>query len=324
MTLKLEYNLSDVLNGKATQQIENKLIEHVPLKKPLTQLWSRLFYSAFTEGKKGVLVGTQGWLCSREEYFRPKYTETNLTQHIQYIKQVHSKLEEQNIELAVILIPEKIDIYSEYMRDKSAHLENDLYGRILDQLSTDSIIIISPREMLKKAKVESPVFFRTDTHWTPFGADKVARYTANLLSHWRGDQDFESVMAVEETFKGDLLNFIPAGDVWVSQQIKADLIAKPITSLLANDSDALFGDEVPLSTAIVGTSFSANKNWGFHGALQLAMSQEILDYSESGKGPFEPMRALISGNELQNLDVTHILWEIPVRYFVQDRNSSEH
>ncbi len=52
--------------------------------------------------------------------------------------------------------------------------------------------------------------------------------------------------------------------------------------------DALFANtEVPV--ALIGTSYSANPNWNFVGALKEALRSDVVNYAEDGHGPILPM-----------------------------------
>ncbi|WP_100643160.1 alginate O-acetyltransferase AlgX-related protein [Alteromonas facilis] len=318
VSLPLSYSLDDILTGVATTEIEHALTQQIPFKEIVTQAWARANFALFNEGKSGVIVGQNGWLFSREEYFWPYSAENNINANLQFVQHIQQQLSAIDMQLAVILLPEKVSIYAEYAAISSPLSQNNLYEQVAQTLTESSIQVISGKEALTKPLSQQQTFLKTDTHWTPFGAQSVANEAAKRLPSWHGDQVFTTELSQTESVLGDLLNFIPAGDKWLKTRFTPDEININVTSLAAAEFDSLFDDAAPISTALVGTSYSADARWNFHGYLQQALELEIINYAKSGDGPFTPMHNLINTNELQAQGITHILWEIPVRYFIQE------
>lgn len=74
--------------------------------------------------------------------------------------------------------------------------------------------------------------------------------------------------------------------------------------------DALFADnEVPV--ALVGTSYSANPNWNFVGALKEALRSDVVSYAEDGHGPVLPMLSYLKSDAFKNSPPQVLIWEFP-------------
>ena len=81
----------------------------------------------------------------------------------------------------------------------------------------------------------------------------------------------------------------------------------------AAGDDALFADrQIPV--ALVGTSYSANPNWNFLGALQQALRSDVANYAEDGHGPILPMLKYLQSDEFKNSAPQVLIWEFPERY----------
>ncbi|MNY45936.1 Alginate biosynthesis protein AlgX precursor [compost metagenome] len=86
-----------------------------------------------------------------------------------------------------------------------------------------------------------------------------------------------------------------------------------VAETAADTSDALFADnEIPV--ALVGTSYSANPNWNFVGALQQALQSDVANYAEDGHGPVLPMLKYLQSDAFKNSPPQVLIWEFPERY----------
>ena len=85
----------------------------------------------------------------------------------------------------------------------------------------------------------------------------------------------------------------------------------------ADSQDALFADsEVPVT--LVGTSYSANPNWNFVGALKQALRSDVINDSKDGHGPILPMLAYLKSDAFKNTPPQVLIWEFPERYLPVD------
>ena len=81
--------------------------------------------------------------------------------------------------------------------------------------------------------------------------------------------------------------------------------------------DALFANtEVPV--ALIGTSYSANPNWNFVGALKQALRSDVINDSKDGHGPILPMLAYLKSDAFKNTPPQVLIWEFPERYLPVD------
>jgi alginate O-acetyltransferase complex protein AlgJ len=78
--------------------------------------------------------------------------------------------------------------------------------------------------------------------------------------------------------------------------------AKPVTTRCSPTA-------VPV--ALIGTSYSANPNWNFVGALQQALRSDVVNYAEDGHGPILPMLSYLQSDAFKNSPPQVLIWEFP-------------
>jgi len=321
-------SLSEWLQGQWAQRIEAQYDEDFALKSIGVNFWAAVDFLVFREGRSGLVVGRDGWLFSSEEFHRPLAAERSLAKNLEYVSWVKSYLERRGVELVVAPVPAKARIYAPYtgsLRPSAIH--RDLYQRLLANLQVAGVSVFdSHQAMLLQS---APMFFRTDTHWTPAGARVVARGVARRVAQSQagrrinhadldvGHQRFTTERVATRTLQGDLMNFLPLSP-WFDELLPAtDQLA--VYQTYRDSAGDLFAEpDVAPAVALVGTSYSANNDWNFAGALQQAMSNAVINFSASADGPFVPMANFIEKNLPKLQQVQLVVWEIPERYLLVD------
>ncbi len=320
-----------VLNGKWAKAAETQYDKEFPLKRLGTNLWAALDYTLFNEGRPGVVLGRDQWLFSDEE-FKPiangqDYQQENLA----LIQGAREQLQKRGVKLVLAILPAKARLYPEHLGDEApASLHSDLYQRF--HASAEQAGILAPDLLmpLQHAKLQGQVFLRTDTHWTPMGADVVAQNLSAIVAKQAPinaePQQFITESKQPEPYKGDLTSFLPLDPLFSDLLPKPDQLQQRTTRAAdepgAEGDDALFADaQVPV--ALVGTSYSANPNWNFVGALQQALKSDVVSYAEQGHGPIEPMLKYLQSDELKNAPPQLVIWEFPERYLPMKTNLSD-
>ncbi len=304
------------LDGRNARQIEGLYDEKFLMKDWATNAWAALDYQLFNEGRSGVVVGQQGWLFSKEEFVWSPREAANLQVALDEIAAVARQFSAANIQLLPVLLPAKSEIYSEQLVQVNPQLQARLYEQALHGLADRGVAVADLRPLLWRAAKQQEVFLKTDTHWTPFGALRVAQWTAQQLGQEGDGQRFSTEPGEAKPYRGDLLNYIPVAPHFENWGPDADLLASPVT-LDSGGGDDLLADVPAITRLLIGTSYSANEAWNFAGAIKQATGADWVNYAEQGKGPFQPMRTWLADNPLANTEIRQVLWEIPVRYLVQ-------
>ena len=312
--------INDWFKGKVAGQVESHYDDDFPAKDWVTNFWAMLNYQLFEDGRDGVVVGKQEWLYSKEEYEWPLEAKQNLTNNLQLADNIRRHLSAADIALYMVLVPEKVDVYPEYVRLPSMHRSYNLHQQVVEGLQAKKLDFVDPLVALRSAASVQQTFMRTDTHWTPYGATVVAKQVARAFPSLSGVQKYTTEVKEINSYRGDLLKFISVEPYFTEYGPKAEQLEQLKTERIEEgdgDVRGLFDDEEAVKVALVGTSYSANESWNFGGALKQSLGNDIFSLAKEGKGPFVPLLELIESGELSDLGVQEIIWEVPVRYFIQ-------
>ncbi|MFF7705826.1 alginate O-acetyltransferase [Pseudomonas sp. NPDC007930] len=310
-----------VLNGKFTHAVEGHYDDEFPIKRLGTNLWAAVDYKLFQEGRPGVVLGRDQWLYTDEEFNPVAHGDQLEADNFALMRGVAERLKAQNIKLVMAVVPAKARVYPEHIgSEQPAALHADLYQQLHAQLAQAGIAAPDLLAPLEQGKQQGQVFLRTDTHWTPMGADLVAKQLGGFIQA-NTPLDASPVQYVTEAgpvqpYKGDLTNFLPLDPLFSNLLPKPDDLSQHTTKPAADGSgggDDLFGaSAVPV--ALVGTSYSANPHWNFLGALQQSLHSDVVNYAEDGHGPFPPMLKFLQSDGFKNNPPQVVIWEFPERY----------
>ncbi|MGV6397515.1 alginate O-acetyltransferase [Pseudomonas caspiana] len=310
-----------VLNGKWTKAAETHYDEEFPIKRLGTNLWAALDYKLFNEGRPGVVLGKDQWLYTDEEFDAVANGEQNEADNLAIIQGVRDALKAQGTQLILAIIPAKTRLYPEHIGDnKPASLHTDLYQQFHAQAAQAGLVAPDLLAPLQGAKQHGQVFLRTDTHWTPMGAEVVAQQLGAVVAQQTplsGEPEKFVTQAKETTpYKGDLTNFLPLDPLFSNLLPQPDQLQQRSTDPVATDAqgdEALFADN-SVAVGLVGTSYSANPNWNFVGALKQALHSDVVNYAEDGHGPILPMLKYLQTDAFKSSPPQVLIWEFPERY----------
>ncbi|MFJ4543863.1 alginate O-acetyltransferase [Pseudomonas sp. NPDC088885] len=311
-----------VLNGRWTKAVETHYDDEFPIKRLGTNLWAALDFKLFNEGRPGVGRGRDQWWDSDEEFNPIVNEELNLQGNYALVEGVRQTLKEKGVKLVMAIVPAKVRLYPEHLGEvKPASIHENLYQDFHARVAADKILapdLLKPFQQAKQSGQQ--VFLRTDTHWTPEGAEVAANTLAKTIADkfpLSGEpQRFVTTPAEKVTHKGDLRLFLPLDPLFENLMPAQEPLQKRNT-VAAGDQpagdDALFAsNEVPV--ALVGTSYSANPNWNFVGALKQALHSDVVSYAEDGHGPILPMLSYLKSDDFKNSPPQVLIWEFPERY----------
>lgn len=320
-----DLELSDLsfVKGEMSGAINDFYKSNLPHREPSIDLIGAARYLTLDTGRDGIVVGNNGWFFTKEEFETSMDAEQSLQYTFDRISEFKRELEKRNIELVIVPLPAKSDIYPEKLTTfQHASAVSDRYIEFLDGLRDIGIVTISSREALLEAKSDHPVFLKTDTHWSPFGASKVAKEVAMSLpveDYGIEPSEFELDKAGEVSFWGDLTTYITSEDlapyIGLNKENTELFVAQTQSEELVSD---LFGDDDRHDVVLIGTSYSANENWSFVEQLKAELSVDVLNLSEEGKGPGTPMLNYINGDLIDEYETRIVIWEFPVRYIGQE------
>ncbi len=302
------------LRGGRTAEVTRLYNDGFLLKDVGIDLFGVVGWTLFGEGRPGVLVGSDGWLFSVEEFETDGGSRERLALAVKRIGAVRDDLAARGVGLLVALVPAKARIHPERLGGLAWPPEPA--GRLAaagEALAGAGVEFVDLSGPMAALAAREPAFLATDTHWTPAGAGAAAAALAGRLAG-RADlgpsADFALSPGTPGIHRGDLMRFIRLGP------LEGILGPDPdrITPLVASGGpDDLLGEaEIPV--ALVGTSYSADARWSFEAQLKAALGRDVLNMAEEGRGPFEPMQAFIASGLLAEAPPRLVVWEIPERY----------
>jgi len=322
-------NEFSVLDGGLAKTFESHYDKQFPVKDIGTNVWAALDYVVFGVGRPGVVIGEQDWLYSDEEFKPVADGQQHLRDNLALIRGVRDYLAQRDVQLLLAIVPAKTRLYPEYIGDNHISTRReDLYQRFHREVRQIGIAAPDLLEPLQAGKAEGPVFLRTDTHWTPQGADLVARQLSTTLKRalkLHGEpQTFVTAATERQPYAGDLTRFLPLAPLFEGLMPAPDQLQRYETELQnAGDGiDALLADsEMPV--ALVGTSYSANPNWNFAGALREHLQRDLSNHAQDGQGPILPMLRYLQSDELNDAPAQVVIWEFPERYLPMANDFSD-
>lgn len=301
-------------HGVSQRIYEARFEERFPYGEQLAQGWTAIKLQTFGELSKGAVLGADGVLFTAEEFQQPAQ-EVDFVLALARAKQ---EVEAAGGMLLPLIIPDKVRMRSSAVAYARSQPFETRYVRALAEITAAGLYALD----LRPALAAPDAFMRTDTHWSPKGAEAVAEAVAHSMESlfaqapWK-PQAFETQATGTRAFAGDLTVFADTGG-W---QTRFGVFEEPLTTYetgLTDTEDAALGiglfDEVQVPVALVGTSFSAKEAFHFEGFLKSALGADLINHAQIGHGPFDPMEAFLARLPDEAMPPSLVIWEIPERY----------
>lgn len=320
-----------VLNGKLSHAFEKHYDDEFPVRQFGTNVWAALEYSLFGEGRPGVVIGENDWLYSDEEFKPVADGEQHLRDNLAIIRGVREQLQRHDVQLVLAIIPAKSRLYPEHTgQHQPAALRSDLYQQLRSTARRANIVTPDLLAALQQAKQHGQVFLRNDTHWTPLGAEVAAQQVGaavhRSLSLQGEPQRYITEITGQKDYKGDLTRFLPLDPLFENLLPPPERLqlreTRSTSSADLESGDALFAEQ-HIPVALVGTSYSANPNWNFAGALRQSLGHDVSNHAEDGNGPILPMLRFLQSDALKDAAPQLVIWEFPERYLPMGNDLSD-
>lgn len=137
-------------------------------------------YLSPSKGSEKVIVGKDGWLFYRIDGSPQNYanastlSEAHMQKALAYFNDINDWCKKHNKQFYVLIAPDKNKIYGEYYPEFIKKIRSDDFSlghQMVNYIRENSDVkIIYPYEELKANKDKGLLYFKHDTHWTPWGA----------------------------------------------------------------------------------------------------------------------------------------------------------
>lgn len=198
--------------------------DHLAFKNPLVAFGKLADIRVFGEvTSDSVLMGKEGWMFyklknkmedSLADYQGTNhYSEEELEEFASLLEAAEKKLEQKGIQLVFYMVPNKEQVYSEYMPSsvRVVHPESKA-GLLFDYLKGHTEAdVYYPLEVFKKAKEEwCQIYRKYDTHWNDMGAFMAAQMMIKAIDGEEFGPDSYMSYEIEDrgTFSGDLATML--------------------------------------------------------------------------------------------------------------------
>lgn len=161
--------------GAVTTQFENQLQESLPI-----NFDSVFTYLALREViSRQVVLGEENWLFYKSTSDSDpiadfegsnRYSEDEMQAITNTAAQTQAILENKGIHFAIMIAPNKENIYWEYMPDIYHHADVSSTDILIDYMIQNHVNMISPKEELLENRLKHQLYFSYDTHWNQLGA----------------------------------------------------------------------------------------------------------------------------------------------------------
>jgi alginate O-acetyltransferase complex protein AlgJ len=280
--------------------------------------WNALDLALFGQPPEGVVVGADGWLFTDEEYAASAAAEAHRVAWVALIHEAAARVEAAGVAVVVALVPAKAILVDADQPPLPA-AARARYDATLADLAALGIRTVDLRPAL--SALGEAAWLRTDTHWSPAGAEAAAAAIAatllEVVPDVRGTDPYDRAFLGVEAIEGDLVRLLGLGPLEDALAPDPDVIELSEARSRAAPSNDLFA-AVDLPVAVVGTSYAADPRWNLADRLRTALGRDVLDAAREGVGPLRPLLDYLDGDAWASARPRAVVWEVPVRYLTDD------
>lgn len=217
---KPQFNLHNI--DEYPNQYEIYYNDHIPMKQDIVRLNNYLKYNILGISPANyVIKGKHDWLFynsknkldgdTLSDYLGTNhYTEYELQKIKENLLEKQAYLKERNIEFYLMICPNKMQIYPEYMpnyfiRQQKTTKADELVAYL--EKHTD-LKIIYPKQQLLDSKEERLLYYKWDTHWNEQGAYIGFKLLLDKIGGNKAPELKQLEVSSEAISKGDLSNMI--------------------------------------------------------------------------------------------------------------------
>ncbi len=191
-------NFTTLTNGKFESRFDSYVADQFPGRDGWVSLKSTVdIFSGKTENNR-IYLGKDGYLIQDltlpdEESYQKRIEE------IRSFVSAHS-----NLVSYAMIAPTALSIMRDRLPANAPAADEDaFYDKVKSDLASAGLRVVDPRSALRNAASEDQVYYRTDHHWTTFGAYTAYKALAEELQLPGKDKTFEKKM-VTDSFSGTL------------------------------------------------------------------------------------------------------------------------
>ncbi|HZH46178.1 MAG TPA: hypothetical protein VEY31_06040 [Roseococcus sp.] len=241
------------------------------------------------EVSNGVVIGRNGWLFQLAAEPAGTYIKTVDQGVCDVVSEAAGILRAAGIEPALVLVPSKNRVYRVHTGSARNPPEfQNRYGYVLGEFRRNGVMAPDIDAIFSRSIAERPnehLYFRTDSHWTPRGAELAAAVLAQALrtsnrlgpSRANGTRLMPPVTQVQTA--GDLQRLLPP-------ERRGAFPPEEYAIRLPDERSRGLLDDDAAEIALVGPSF-LEPRYAYHNIVSNQMSRPVqLSWRPNNLGPF--------------------------------------
>jgi alginate O-acetyltransferase complex protein AlgJ len=260
-----------------------------------------------------VVIGRNGWLFPLWDRL-DRLDAAGLRVVVQMLGEATGILKQARIDLVFLLLPSKGRVYRRFLPE-GARISPEVdrrYASVAADLRRAGAVVPDLDTVFREAAAREPhwpLYFKSDTHWTPVGAELAAVTTANdMRAQLRLPPSQRPGTALGE-FRmmrlalGDLVQYVPP-----AQRSGFGPEESPIRDVATAGGAAGLLDEDVNDVQVVGTS-NVQPRFGFQPVLSNQIMRPVgLSWRPNNIGPYAALLEYVRSNDFRRQRPRAIVW----------------
>ena len=159
--------------------IDDTWYDNIFLKTRFNALHSSYMYLSTKEiDSNQVIIGKDDWLFYKDNIDGDtiadfegtnRYGKNELNEMLKTVRYIQGKMEDRGVKFAILVPPNKENIYSEFMPDIYSYNPLSSTDIMVDYLRSNGISILSPKDGLMRYHSDIQLYYSYDSHWNQLG-----------------------------------------------------------------------------------------------------------------------------------------------------------
>lgn len=248
-----------------SSQYEDYFNDHLPYRNQFVKWTNLIKCCVFEENVGQVINGKEGWyFYSGDEainrYKRNSFWDEEYMQNVtDNLVRINKNMEEKGIQFVVLLLPNKEEVYDEYMPSYYPKADGPNQADVLVEYirKNSDVSVVYPKEEMRSEKGNYQLYFKYDTHYNCLGAfiayeqllevvGKDRTYLCDYIvkkekmtNRMSGNGDLERMLGFSGEFDNDYEYFLeeyPLISDWTNQRYQNEDSKYSEKVLLVGDS----------------------------------------------------------------------------------------
>ena len=186
-------SVTSVLNGRFFDSLSDFCTDQFPLRERFTALVASTERTLGKQENNGILFCREGYLVARGEYDDLSVATANLTA-------IRTLADTTSLPTTVCILPRAVDVLTPYLPHGYDHARSDDIHTLLKEMLPCNEDLTAP--LTSAAENGTPIFYRTDHHWTTAGAYLAYTKLAPSLGFTPYAAEYFTPTVVTDSFLG--------------------------------------------------------------------------------------------------------------------------